>query len=792
MIALSEKKAAFASRRQALLEELRKCPSGSDWCRLHTELADQFLREIFEEISGPFNGGELVSMIAVGGYGRRELAPFSDIDLLIVPLDEADPAVDDLVRNLHRELHSAFGTQPGLSLSYAFFLVNDAPALDPKTRTAMLDSRLVCGSRAGFDTFHQAFLESLPTGEFLLEKIREREAAYAKWNDTPLSVEPHLKEGAGGLRSLQCANWLRATIGQDLLEPDDSYDQILKVRNALHVVAGSNMDRFTRGRQAEVSELCGDSLDDLMSETGKALLSLHDAYLDSLGLVLHGSYRLAEGVKAKAGSIEIESKATLSGAAHGVAIGTQLGLAAPAKKCSTLNEIDGPVALHAISTGEKTLRQLDKCGLLEKLLPELTRCRTLMPEDAVHAFSVFEHTLRTVRNIESFPADSYYGRLRDGLSSKSPLFLAALLHDAGKAVSGRPHSESGAEIAKQVAARWGLSQSVGAAVEWLVREHLTLARFIGMRDVSDPKTADEFAKIVVDRDRLDMLAVLTCVDVSAVAPEAWTPAQDAFLRELHGRTSALLESEFRLTDDPAIHRRRLAKTLRDHPVPNEQIERFLDSLPAHYAVSTPSEWVPIHMELVRKAEAGEVGVIWDHVRTQNLSEVTVCVPDAPGLLSQILGVLYAFDLSVHGLRASTTDGSKGKAVALDTLLASFGNHPAPQATCTLVSQALTQVLQGEASLEGLLRAHGKDPDRRQEHFTFNFVEGSPGILEIQAPRGRGMAYRLAKAISAQGWNIVSARFGQWAGKGAAAFYVFGPAGAILTRKDVEEGISGKV
>ena len=792
MTALAEKKAAFAVARQVLLDELRGCPSGADWCLRHSELADKFLREIFEEVAGHSNEKDLVSMIAVGGYGRKELAPFSDIDLLVVPLDEADPAVDDLVRHLHRELHSAFGSQPGLSLSYAFFLVNDAPALDPKTGTAMLDSRLVCGSRIGFDTFHQAFLESLPTGEFLLEKIRERDAAHAKWNDTPLAVEPNLKEGAGGLRSLQCANWIRAAIGQPLIDPDESYNQILKVRNALHLVAGSNEDRFTRGRQADVSELCKDPLDDLMAESAKAQVSLYDRYLETLDLVSKCEYGLSAGVHAKAGEIEVEEEATLSGAAHGVAIGAQLGLEVSNAKCSTREVIDGPEALHAISTGEKTLRQLDRCGLLEKLLPELTRCRTLMPEDAVHNFSVFEHTMRAIRNIESFPSDSFYGRLRDGLSSKSALFLAALLHDVGKGIRGRPHSETGAEIAKQVSTRWGLSTGSGATVEWLVREHLTLARFIGMRDVSDPKTADEFAKIVIDRERLDMLAVLTCADVSAVAPEAWTPAQDAFLRELHGRTAALLESEYRLTDDPAIHRRRLAKTLKDHPVPEGEFERFLESLPAHYVVSTSPDLVPVHMELVRKAESGEVGVLWDHARTQNLSEVTVCVPDAPGLLSQILGVLYSFELSVHGLRASTTDGSRGRAAALDTLLVSFGNHPAPHATCTLASEAMTQVLRDGASLESLLRAHGKDPERRQEHFTFNFVEGSPGILEVQAPRGRGMAYRLAKAIAAQGWNIVSARFGQWAGKGAAAFYIFGQEGSSLTREEVEEGMSGKV
>ncbi|HRK23145.1 MAG TPA: HD domain-containing protein, partial [Fimbriimonadaceae bacterium] len=474
--------------------------------------------------------------------------------------------------------------------------------------------------------------------------------------------------------------------------------------------------------------------------------------------------------------------ADLSQAVRAVAAGLPLGLRTELPLPEISPGVRGPEALFAIGTGEATLRELDRAGLLGRLAPELDACRTLMPEDSVHAFSVFEHSLRTVRNLDGFAPDSFCGRLREGLASPSALYLAALLHDVGKIDQARPHSEVGAEIAADIAIRWGLAKGVAGTVEWLVRHHLAMARFVGMRDVSDPKTVEEFAAIVGDRERLDMLTVLTCADVQAVAPGAWTPAQDAFLRELHGRTSALMESEIPVRDDPQLHRRRLLKHLKSHPIPDEEIESFLSRLPAQYAVGTPAEMVPLHMRWVSDAESGTPTVAWDHDRERRLSEVTVCAADAPGLLSRILGVLYAFDLSVHGLRANTTSGEP--AVALDTVLVSFGHHPVPPSTCAMAARSLKEVLTGASALDQVLRSHGKDPDRNQNDFTYDFIPGSPGILEVRAPRGRGMAFRISKMIAAAGWNIVSARFGQWAGRGAAAFYVLGPSGP-LDREDVE-------
>jgi len=245
MIQLTDAAAQFSEKRGKLLEQLRAAPTGIAWCEDHTALVDDLLRSVHAGVQNDLPGAGGVALIAVGGYGRSEMAPYSDVDLLVVPFDDADPSLDDVLRRLHRDLHSALAKSGGVGLSYAFFLVNDAAALDPKTRTALLDARLISGSQLAYDTFLSAFRESLPTGEFLLEKINERDASQEKWNDTPLAVEPNLKEGAGGLRSHHCANWIRAVIGADPIPAGPPLEHVMRCRNLLHLLGGK-MLRYRR------------------------------------------------------------------------------------------------------------------------------------------------------------------------------------------------------------------------------------------------------------------------------------------------------------------------------------------------------------------------------------------------------------------------------------------------------------------------------------------------------------------------------------------------------------------
>ena len=302
----------------------------------------------------------------------------------------------------------------------------------------------------------------------------------------------------------------------------------------------------------------------------------------------------------------------------------------------------------------------------------------------------------------------------------------------------------------------------------------------------NPETAIELASVVETPERLALLALLTWADVSAVNDQTWTSAQETLLRELYVRTMAVMAAEEPPPTDTALYRRRMLELQKGKDVPREEFEAFLESMPAHYLLSTEPSLAHAHFHLVQAAQAGEVSVVLNDVPEMGATDVTVCCPDEKGLLSRILGVIYALDLSITGIRAATTDDESP--TALDTITASFGGRPIPSATAARLTKTLKRVLAGEERVDDLLSSVQKEPNRGQEVLTFNFIAGSPAIIEVQAPRGRGLAYRLARQLSAAGINILGARVGQWAGTGTAAFYV---SGSGLDAETVGQALKGQ-
>lgn len=776
----------LAAERSGLLERLPCFAGGLEWCQAHTDLCDRAARLIFDAAIRDEPDAPPMALVATGGYGRRELAPYSDIDITLVPLDESSPVLDRVIHRLYQDVHTAFGTLFRVDVGWAFRLIADAPGLDARTRTGLLDARLVAGSPAVLRELDEALWENFPVGDFVLAKVEEREANGRKYHDTPLVVEPHLKEGAGGLRSFQAANWIGMATGERPVRPTADYDAVLRARNLLHFVSKRLNDQLTRSRQAEIADLLCLESHEWMEPVLVSMIGLQREYDRSLEMLQEARYELSKVVHAMRGEARVAPASDPGEASVGIAIATKLGLRVPELSMPSAPTVEGPAALYSIGTGEATLRNLDRCGLLDVLLPELTTCRTLLPEDSVHAYTVFEHTLRAVRNVDELKPDSFLGNLKATLRNDSLLYLALLLHDVGKADNSDSHSETGAAMAGEVCRRWGLGQRDTEQVVWLVREHLTMARFIRIRDIQNPATVAEFAAIVRDPERLHALAILTWADVNAVATDTWTGAQESFLRELHARTLDALQGEARPSPDPGVYRQRLIRQLSQTDVADGEIASFVESLPAHYLTRATPELARLHLRYFRAALAGNPTVEFNPQPELSATEVTVCALDATGLLSRMLGVFYALDLSIEGIRASTTKTEKP--VALDVFTVSMSGKPVPSATCRQISSAMVSVLNEERTVESLLIEKSKDPFMQQRVFNHTYIEGNPGVLEVRAARGRGMAYRLSRFISQCGWNIVAARVGQWAGSSAAAFYILGKDDQPLNKAQVDEAL----
>jgi len=774
----------IAEHREAHFRKLLEKPSGLVWCAYHTDLADEIVRLLHEDLTTAIPNLAPIALIATGGYGRREMSPHSDIDITVVPTEEAAPEHDQAIRRLFQDLHWAFCTVLRMDVGYAYRLISDAPGLDAKTRTGLMDMRPVAGSYEVAQQLDAALHETFSAGEFILSKISERQQMFAKYHDTPYVVEPHLKEGAGGLRCFHSSNWIRNSIGEQPARPGKAFDSIVRYRNLLHLCAGKQQDFFSRQRQAQIADQLQRDVQEMTSEVVDCLGEVHAYYRRATEKLHEGRFRLGPNVLAVQGEVRIVGKADAGETAVGIAVATQLGLRVSDLLLPPSEKIHGPAAVYAFSTGESTIRNLDRCGLLQQLLPELTACRSLIPDDTVHTYTVFEHSLQVVRMLDSLQPGTFLGDLMGSINDTEPLYLAALMHDVGKIDRERPHSETGAEMACELCRRWNLADGVAEMVTWLVAEHLTMSRFIRVRDLANPATIHEFASIVRDLDRLNLLTLLTWADVCAVGPGAWTPAQDTFLRELHIRTVGYLQSESPSSPDPTLYRQRLLRQLKSQQIDQEQVQHFVESLPPYYLTSTPPDLIRLHLEFANRAIGGTPSVELFNRNDLSATEITVCTKDAPRLLTRLLGVLYAYDLSVAGIRAVTTAAIVP--IALDVFTVSFGGRPVPSATAKQVTAALLDVVEGRQSVEKILESRGKDPGRVQRVYSYTYVEGAPGIIEIRAPRGRGMPYRFSRLIADQGWNIVSARVGQWAGNAAAAFYILGANGEMLSRAEIED------
>lgn len=770
----------LGERRLRLIDRLLALPEGLAWCEEHTSLVDAVVVAVADELGTALRQ---VAIVAVGGYGRRELSPYSDVDLTLIPSDENAPVLDEAVRAFFRDLHHALGTILRLEVGYAYRLISDAPGLDAKTRTGLMDARLIAGAPGLLRALQDGLEESLAPGEFILEKVEERGRMLAKTNDTPLVVEPHLKEGAGGLRCFHCSNWIRVAIGERESRPDASYDAVVRMRNLLHATTGKRADELTRSRQAPIAEALNTDPMAMMGRHAEHAVAVHARYIGSLETIREARFRLSRGCLAIAGEARWLAGADLGDAAVGVAVATRLGLRVSDLSPASSGEVNGASAAFALTQGERTIRNIDRAGLLDPLLPELAACRTAMPQDTIHEFTVFEHSIRVVRAVERLPSDSFLGRLRDGLHDAEALYLAALLHDVAKPISEPDHAELGSVVARRIAESWGLSPRIAEAVEWLVAHHLVVSHTMRFRDPAEPATARELADLAGELDRLNMLCLLTYADVSAIGTDIWTPSQQILLEELHGRAAALLTDAE--SPSPGVHRARLRRELSAAPASPAEIEDFVSGLPAHYLNSMSFDQVRLHMAMVQRARQGEPILDLTSRPEIGASDLTVCCRDTPGLLNQILGAVYAHDLRVQSIRACTT----GDSIAVDAFSINLNGRPVPAATASELLTSLGRILSRETTVEEVLHAHGKDPNLDQRVLSYRYIEGTPGILEVRAPRARGLPYRLARLVAQRGWNIHSARLGQWADNASAALYLTKGDGSELYGAEVESAMA---
>ncbi|SEK64888.1 UTP--GlnB (protein PII) uridylyltransferase, GlnD [Roseovarius nanhaiticus] len=560
--------------------------------------------EVMHPLPTPTESQRL-SVLAVGGYGRGEMAPESDVDLLFLTPYKITGWAESVIESM---LYILWDLR--LKVGHSSRTIGDCLRLgaeDYTIRTALLEHRFLIGdTRLASDLRHRLWndLFSGTERDFTEAKLEEREQRHEKQGGQRYMVEPNVKEGKGGLRDLQSLFWIakytyRVTdkadlIGQGMFTAEEfetfakAENFLWAVRCQLHLITKRPNDKLTFDLQVEVAERMGygdtagrrgveifmqdyfrhaTSVGDL---TRIFLTQLEAAHVKSeplLQRLFRRKRKLKDGFAEVNGRLAIEDDTAFLRDPINIlrvfdeALRTGLLIHPDAMRLVTANldlitdEVRADPAAQKLFLGlmlrhgnpERALRRMSELGVLPAFIPEFEPIVAMMQFNMYHHYTVDEHTIQCISHLAGIERGELIEELPVASSilkhgvNRRILYIALLLHDIGK---GRPedHSILGAKIARKVAPRLGLKPKEVDTVEWLVRYHLLMSDMAQKRDIADPRTVRDFAKAVQTKQRLDLLCVLTVCDIRGVGPGTWNNWKASLLRALYRQTLHAMEN----------------------------------------------------------------------------------------------------------------------------------------------------------------------------------------------------------------------------------------------------------
>jgi [protein-PII] uridylyltransferase len=760
---------------ESVREELRQLhlagASGSEVVRLYTAAVDDLLRALFRyadvEHGRRFHKlSQRIAIVARGGYGRAELNPQSDIDLLFLHDYKRGPYAEVVTEII---LHALWDAR--LTVGHGVRSARECVRLaneDLKEKTAIIDARYLAGDQKLYTEFDKLLVSEVLNRnqqKFFKAKLEESRERHAHYGDSIYLLEPQLKEGEGGLRDLHTAMWLAAvkykihSLGelvqkaviteQELAEVRAARDFLWRVRNSLHFLTGRHFDQLTFEMQERIEPMMG--LRPVEGEpAGSALMRAYYQHATTI-------YQFAEGLIARvvegpAGG-RFFRRAPLRQIRPGVLIqqnlltigdpelfrreplnlitiyadcqaqGVELSGSAYQLVRDNLSLIDDAMrsnpatgaALMTILSGRaqvaETLEAMHRSGVLGAIIPEFGNLYARVLHDLYHIYTVDRHSLVAVRELEQLRAGKFKGttplltEVARELNRLPLVFLALLLHDIGKG-HGHDHHERGANLTAEVSSRLCLDPEEVDLVVFLVRNHLMMSQVAQKGDIEDERTVDDFARTVGSIDRLKALYLLTYADMRAVAPRVYNNWRDMLLSDLYMRALKLMEQSDREAVDPARRLLTVKSSVREQltaaGASQAEVESFLDQMPDRYFFTVPETDIAMHFDLMRALGDRPLVSRVRHFPELEYSEFTVVTPDQPGLFSMIAGVLTANNLNILSARITT----RSSGIALDMFRVSHlmgaGVMAMEDERWDRVQRDLERVIKGEQEISALV------------------------------------------------------------------------------------------
>lgn len=696
--------------------------SGTDTVARFAACLDNLVRFLFETAIERYSRRyartrQHCAVFALGGYGRREQCPHSDVDLLVMHSGTVTPFIETVTESLLYSLWDA-RLQVGHAVRNAAECVSLA-AGDLTIKTALLDGRYLCGSPelAGeYETLVRRRLATSDVEQFIAAKMAEASSRHEKHGGSVFILEPNVKEGQGGLRDLNHALWI-ARVRSDAADIEAlreagvvtarEYEELaaareflFRTRTALHFHTRAKNEQLTFERQDAIGARFGyvaegnNSVGDMFMRDyyhhGAVVSRTTDDIVDRLleppertGLLgrLARQRSLRPGVSVAGGRLSIEEKAIE---------GDPVNLISVFRDCQRLDlrlstrtrelvrqkvdlltpEVAASRAavdmffeiLRAKDGVYQTLAQMNRLGVLGRLIPEFGRLFCMVQHDYYHVYTVDEHSLVGIRELEALRQGEHQQKspfltqtMRD-CDRPELLFLAMMFHDLGKGYGG-DHDERGAIMVRDIADRLYLHEDDRAALEFLVRNHLLMSMLAQNRDIEDPSLVIDFVKEVGTAENLTLLYLLTFADMRAVGPQIWNSWKDHLLAELYRRAVEAFETGLVSETDMESRAERTRRRLVDRAAGGAErtrLEAYLASMPTSYFLGNPDERIIDHWRLFESVGSAVFRHGVEHFPERGFSEFTICATDRLGLFRDVVGALSSHGLNILTVRLVTS------------------------------------------------------------------------------------------------------------------------------------------
>lgn len=825
------------ARRDALEFLWQKGLSGKDLLMQHTDLIDAYLSHCFRNIP---EAQEDMTLVALGGYGRKELFPYSDIDLMLLYDPNVEQHVGDVAEKIFYPLWDA-GLEVGHAVRSPEGCLHHGEN-DFYFQVAMLDSRPVTGSEDLFFKTKELFKKSFVEGkrrDFFKNMNEHLEQRHQQYGKHIYQLEPNVKECHGGLRDVQAILWTAQVVfglnGLSNLEDagllsqaergifEDAWNHLIKIRNRLHYISKRKNDRLFFEHQEEMAEAFG-------YKTKKELLGVEqfmqrvyahlktvavtaDHFFEHVDEVLNlgpasaSEKQLEPGISIRHGRIHLgktdpllkKPELLMHIFAQGAKLGIPVHYRTRKQVTQHLHLIDDKTrssksfsksffeVLLSNETPLATLTEMLDTGLLTKYIPEFRKVSSLAQHDVYHTYTVDRHLLQTVAELKYIKNDEQ--EIFSTISSPHVLYLAALIHDIGKGQGG-DHSVIGASLAKKIGARLGLSTEQVDDLVFLVENHLFLINTALRRDLEDEVFIIRCARKVDRPERLNMLYLLSIADSKATGKEVWSEWKAALLLDLYLKITHLLDqSDIKDPDRKQgvkWMKNRIAKMLGD----KSKID--IDDLPEDYILSSSPETVIKHLQLSEELENKNAVLVAEEKK--GFWSLLIVARDQTGLLSKICGTLALHNLNVLSAQIFTLPNS----IAVDNLNVSpIHDHEFHEQDWQGVEQDLNLSLAQRLGLAHRLdnksnflwpvsvKTGVKPPSKVViDNKTSDFYT----VIEVYTEDQPGKLYDITRSLAEFGINIYNAKIGTKADQAVDVFYVLNSDGEKIEEENFQEEI----